>query len=119
MAGDGFTVRRWFEHVETALSPEEQLGNGRGVVYRQGAVRYLAAWPDAALLARLFARMAGEAGLAIESLPVDVRTRRAGGLRFAFNYGAQAATLPNDPGRMFVIGGAQLPPAGVAVWRED
>ncbi len=115
--GDGFAVTRWFEHVETALVPEEQLIDGRGVVYASGALRYLAAWPDAALLARLFTRMAGEAGLATVDLPADLRLRRAGDVTFAFNYGPDAIDLAGIATGALVLGDSLLPPAGVAAWR--
>jgi beta-galactosidase len=117
-AGDGFEIRRWLEHVETALPPEVSLKDGRGIVYRQGGVRYVAGWPDAALLEQLISRMAQESDVAVTPLPEGVRIRRAGEHGFAFNYGTTAATLPNDPGRRFVLGGADIEPAGVSVWTE-
>ncbi|WP_231731208.1 MULTISPECIES: beta-galactosidase [Sphingomonas] len=117
-AGDGFAITRWFEHVESALAPEIALSDGRGIVYRSGAMRYLAGWPDAALLHRLIVTMAGEAGLAVADLPRDVRLRRAGELTFAFNYGPEVIDLAELTDRPLVIGEALLPPAGVAAWRH-
>ena len=117
-AGDGFAVHRWFETVESDEAPEIALDDGRGIVFRTGAVRYLAAWPDAALLDRIFTGMAGEAGLKVQHLAEAVRLRRAGDTCFAFNYGAEAAELSVAPADGFVLGGATLPPAGIAVWRE-
>lgn len=116
--GEGFAVHRWLETVESEGAPEIALKGGRGIVYRNGAVRYLAAWPDAALLDKIFGDMAAEAGLKIERLPEGVRLRRAGDTRFAFNYGAEVAELPVEPSAGFLLGSKALPPAGVAVWRE-
>lgn len=117
MAGDGFVIRRWFETVETALMPEEVLRDGRGIVFRDGTLRYVAGWPDAPLLTRLFARMANEAGIATTPLPGDLRMRHAGNLIFAFNYGLE----PVDTGSLSlgkpIIGDTLCPPAGVVVWR--
>ncbi len=119
LEGNGFTVTRWFEHVETSLDAEERLVDGRGVVFASGKLRYLAGWPDAALLERLFGRMAREAGLATVALPADLRLRRTGTLRFAFNYGPDAVALPAELGAGgLLLGEDVLPPAGVAVWRD-
>ena len=115
--GDDFVIRRWIETVESDLTPEVTTTDGRGVVYASTNRRYLAAWPDAELLDRLFRRMAGEAGLTIEALGADLRMRRAGGLRFAFNYGPEAVELPDSVPDL-TIGSRTLSPAGVAIWQE-
>ncbi len=118
--GDGFVVSRWLEHVETALPAEISLDDGRGIVFAKGNLRYLAAWPDAALLARLFTTMAADAGLAVTPLPADLRLRRAGDRVFAFNFGPDPIDLglwlPGAAARDYLLGGADLPPAGVSVW---
>ncbi|UVO55656.1 beta-galactosidase [Sphingomonas sp. SUN039] len=116
--GDGFTVARWLEHVESDLVPEVKLDDGRGVVFAHGAVRYLAAWPDAALLDRLFTAMAGEAALPVVDLPPDVRLRRHSNLRFAFNFGPEAVDLSSIAGADCVLGTPLVPPASVTVWRD-
>ena len=115
--GDGFAVTRWFEHVESDLAPEERLTDGRGVVYASGPLRYLAAWPDEALLARVLRRMAGEAGLVTVDLPADLRLRRAGDVTFAFNYGPDIIDLEGIFSGELVIGNGSVPPAGVVAWR--
>ncbi len=115
--GDGFSITRWFEHVKTDLVAEEVLTDGRGVVYANGPLRYLAGWPDEVLLTRLFTRMATEASIETVALPADLRLRRAGDMTFAFNYGPDPidlATITNHP---LIIGQTTLPPAGVAAWR--
>ncbi len=117
--GNGFSIGRWIEHVETGLTPEEVLADGRGIVFKSGALRYIAGWPDAALLDRLFRRMTAEAAIAVTPLPADIRLRRAGELCFAFNYGPEAIDLATclDPPESFVIGSQVLLPAGFAAWR--
>ena len=115
--GEGFSITRWFEHVETDLVAEEVMTDGRGVVYANGSLRYLAGWPDDALLARIFARMAIEAGLETVALPDDLRLRRAGEMTFAFNYGPDLIDLATITDRPLIIGHGTLPPAGVAAWR--
>jgi beta-galactosidase len=120
--GDGFTVSRWLEHVEGEPTPEFVLDDGHGVVFAHRHMRYLAAWPDAALLARLFGRMAEEAGLSAIELPADLRLRRQGDRCFVFNFGPEAVDLaemfPDAAVSGFQIGGAVIAPAGVAVWRD-
>ncbi len=114
-SGDGFEVARWIEHVEAPFAPEIATGDGLGVVWNHGNRRYISAWPDAALLDRVLSIMANEAGVAITTLPADVRIRRAGSLMFAFNYGPEPAAIPAQD---FLLGGTPLMPAGVAVWRS-
>ncbi len=122
MAGTEFSIRHWFEHVETDLTPEDCLSDGRGVTYKSGRFRYLAAWPDSNLLRLIVRRMAEEAGQALVDLPHGLRLRRAGDVRFAFNYGTSPLDLSVhvDGAQDFnyVIGNHQIAPANVAVWRE-
>lgn len=115
--GDGFAMHHWLEHVESALVPEERLSDGRGAVYRHGRLRYVCGWPDDALLMRLIGRMAGEACVATLAVPQDLRIRRAGDLCFAFNYGTAPVSLPPDRAVHYVLGGAEIPAAGVAIWK--
>ncbi len=119
--GDGFAVSRWLEHVDSALTPEIALDDGRGVVFAHDRVRYLAAWPDAVLLNRVLSAMAGEAALAVVALPPDVRLRRHGDLSFAFNFGPETIDLSQilaDAGGFdFQLGSKLISPAGVTVWR--
>jgi beta-galactosidase len=117
-AGNDFEVRRWFEHIETALAPETSLTDGRGVVFSYQNMRYLAAWPDSNLLADLLTKMADEAGLVVSHLPPDLRLRRTEGLTFVFNYGPDTLELgPSFGAPDFIIGGAKLAAAAVSVWR--
>lgn len=117
-AGDGFAIARWFEHVDTALEPDIALKDGRGIVYRSASLRYLAGWPDAALLDRVFAAMAAEGGLPVKVLPRDIRIRRAGDVSFAFNYGPDAIDLAGLTDGPLIIGDPILPPGAVAAWRS-
>ncbi len=123
IAGDGFEIRRWIEHIESDIAPEMSASEGAGLVYARGALRYLAAWPDSNLLLRLLGKMAAEGGLPVTPLPADLRIRAAGAHRFAFNYGPDPIDLSDIIAgadvRTYVVGSNILPPAGVAVWRED
>lgn len=119
-AGNGFTVRHWLETVETDLAPELSLRDGRPVSFRHGRCRYLAAWPDAALIENLLSAMTRDAGVRMFSLPPDLRTTRRGDLRFLFNHGPDPVSIPpclTSEGS-WLAGGEILTPAGFAVWRE-
>lgn len=116
--GDGFDVTRWMETVETDLEPEIALSNGQGVVFRNGGVRYLAAWPDEKLLRQIIITMSTEGGIETLELPPHVRTRRRGNHFFAFNYGGQPTRLSFLKSEDCVVGGPVLDPAGVAIWQS-
>ncbi len=118
--GDDFVISHWIEHIETKLSPDVCLQNGQGVVYSNGPVRYVAAWPDAALLQKILGAAVREAGLETINLAGKaLRVRRTQDLCFAFNYGADACTLNFVDGADFVLGSPHLEPAGVAIWRKS
>jgi beta-galactosidase len=115
--GDGFEIRHWLEHIESDLVPEERLESGLGIVFGQGKTRYIGGWPDDRLLRRLIARMAAEEGVEICHLPQGLRIRRAGDLCFAFNYSIESLAAPFSESARFVLGGPQIPAAGVSVWK--
>ena len=102
---------QWIEHVESDL-PEELPG-----LYRHGAVRYLTHYPNAAELDRIVATLALDAGISTVPLPEGLRISRIGDLVFAFNYAATAQSVPEGVIGTYLLGSAQLDPAGVAVGR--
>jgi beta-galactosidase len=105
----------WMEHIQTDLKPFIELPTGQGVAYRHGKINYLALLPDQALLDAIIEGLARAGNLNVAPLPDGVRSRVRGGLRFFFNYGPEPATLPLPRETKFLIGGAELPVAGVAV----
>ena len=108
-------VHRWIEDVETALVPCLATATGRGIWFAHDRIHYLAAWPDAALLDQILGAVAADAGLDTQPTGPDLRLRSHAGLRFAFNYGPDTLALSDHD---FVLGGRDLPPAGVAAWRQ-
>ncbi len=114
--GAGFEINRWFEHIESVSLPEIALDNGCGICFKQAQYRYLAGWPDDALLAQVIASMAGEADIAIMSVPETVRVRRRGDLIFLFNYGTEPVDVSDVVmGGTIIVGKALIVPAGVCV----
>ena len=112
-AGPGH-VHRWIEDVATALVPRLTTAGGRGVWYAHAGAHYLAGWPDAPLLDAVLAGVVAEAGLTPHPTGPDLRLRRCGDIRFAFNYGPDTLMLGDHD---YVLGGPDLAPAGVAAWR--
>ncbi|MEM6857527.1 MAG: beta-galactosidase [Pseudomonadota bacterium] len=116
--GDGWAIERWREDIETELAPEFATQKS-GVVFKHNNLRYLAAWPDAALLDCCLARMADEAGVPLTKLPEGLRVRRTASHIFAFNYAdAQTDTAALGAGAL-MFGERVLAPAGVAVWARN
>lgn len=105
--GEGWSIARWREDVQSDLPPEFALSDGRGVVFAQGNHRYLAAWPDKALLERLITRIADEARIKLTPLPEGLRIRRTATHLFAFNYSTGPIT--------FDLTGEVIDPAGVSI----
>jgi beta-galactosidase len=119
MPGDGFAIHRWFEHVESDASAEISLQDSRGICFKTQNYRYLAGWPDAALLQRVLGKMAAEAGLVVMPLPEGVRVRRRGALSCFFNYGqtpvSVAKYVADDE---VIVGDVVIEAAGVTMTRS-
>ena len=115
-AGKGWEIARWFEHVESAAEAELVAEDGAVACWRAGKRRYLAAWPEGALIDEVVARAARGAGLLLHDLPEGVRLRSAGARTFAFNYSAAPATVPASVAGDLVLGTRALGPAQVAVF---
>ena len=112
------TVTRWREDL--ALHGAEALASfadGRPALTRNGPVRYLAGWLDAAGWQAVFAGAAADAGLAVAPLPDGLRISRAGGLTLAFNFSDLALDWTPTPIATPVLGGAHLPPRAMAIWQ--
>ena len=117
-----YAIGRWLEHVESDLTPRAKTSGGAGIWHQHGRVHYLSVWPDAAMLDDVLRELAAKVGLDTLNLPDGLRLRRRGDVRFAINYAPEAidlaAHMTGAERFDFLIGGAQLDPAGVAAWRE-
>jgi beta-galactosidase len=101
---------RWREWVETALPVRARFADGMPALVGEDRRLYLACWPDPTLLAAVLRKI-----VPVDAeLPAAVRLRRRGDLTFAFNYGDEPWTAP---GRDFILGGAEIAPQSLAVWR--
>lgn len=113
--GEGWDIGLWLDHLETAAEPELVAQDGTVASYRQGAVRYLAAWPQGGFIDEIIARAARDAGLDVTQLPEGMRLRTTSAYRFVFNYAAAAQVLPASITGEMLLGGPALEPGGVAV----
>jgi len=112
-----YHVGVWKEWIRSSLEPIARFSDGRGALFRNRKYFYIAFWPTEEFLMDLFEQLADEAGLKTNRLPEGVRVRKRGDLTFAFNYTDRKVTLPFD-GVNFLIGGRELEPYGVSIWRE-
>ncbi|MEJ1936561.1 beta-galactosidase trimerization domain-containing protein, partial [Nostoc sp. NIES-2111] len=109
-------AERWVEHIESVAPPLSVFEDGRPAIVSHGGRIYVGFWPDLPTLASLMRHAVAEAGLPVLDLPEDIRLRRLGPLRFAFNYGPDPWTAPF--GTQPVLGSNPVPPRSVTVWRE-
>ncbi|MBI1262890.1 MAG: beta-galactosidase [Rhizobiales bacterium] len=108
----------WREDIRSQLIPHATYKNGEGAWYQQGRVNYLGFWPDREALAHILCELAEDAGLEVQSLPEDVRISRRGGFVFAINYAADTRSAPAPEDADFLVGGHEMLPAGVSIWRD-
>jgi beta-galactosidase len=113
-------VVTWLEHVETDCAVRGRLQSGRPVWLSNGRCDYLAACPDAQLMASILRTLAAESGVEAAPLPEGLRLSRRGNLRFAVNYAPDRVDMPETltNGADFLVGEGTLAPGGVAIWRE-
>ncbi|MEO0699598.1 MAG: beta-galactosidase trimerization domain-containing protein, partial [Pseudomonadota bacterium] len=116
--GNGWSIERWREDLETSLAPEFATQSG-GVVVKSDSVRYLAAWPSPELLDRCLARMAEEASVTLTKLPEGLRIRRTASHIFAFNYSNAPSNTAGLGSGSPILGERVLAPAGVAIWTRS
>ena len=117
VGGERMSGWLWREMLETDLTPLARFADGGAAWVAQARWHYLATWPDAELLDTVIARVAADAGLTLLSLDEGVRLRRRDDVQFAFNFAPEARKTPAPDGTAFLLGGPQLPTAGIAAWR--
>ncbi len=105
---------RWREYIETNGQILGHFENGDPALVAKANVRYLACWPDAALLADAMRSACADAGLETLDLPDYIRLRRRGAVTFAFNYGGPAWTCPE--GVTLVVGNGSVGQHDLGAW---
>lgn len=114
----GGSALLWRERTEGGAEVVMEDAEGVPVLVSQGKVFYLTASGDRALFQRVADHLIAEADLPVLTLPAGVRCRIRGGFRIYVNYAASSQTLAkaDDEGE-YVVGGEELPAAGVTVVR--
>jgi len=116
--GTNYQCRHWLEQVQTEAAPWIALPDGTGIVFTHQTLTYLATVPEQSLLDAMLEEIVSRAGLATLPLSEGLRTRTSGNLRYFFNYGPTPVSLPVPKDAQFVVGGPDLPVAGVAIVRN-
>jgi beta-galactosidase len=119
VADRDFAGRLWREVIDTSLAPLATFDDGSPAWIGHESWHYLATWPEAALLDHIVAAIALEAGLNAGALEEGVRLRRRGDVQFAFNFAPEARRTPAPRDAAYLLGGPDLPPAGLAAWRVE
>lgn len=117
--GRTYTVEIWREYIGTDLPPVATFEDRSGAVFQHDGWHYLGFWPSISFLMDYFEGLLAERQIPSMRLPEDLRLRRRGELRFAFNYGHKPERAPARGSADFLIGEATVQPYGVAVWRES
>jgi beta-galactosidase len=116
--GAEYESGRWRETIEVGDADIiATYEDGAPAAVRADRSIYLATLTDDAFLTNLLVDLCAEADVQITPLPPTLRLRRRGELTFAFNLDSVSARAPAPKGAEFVIGGSDIEPYGVAVWR--
>jgi beta-galactosidase len=120
MDGQTFSANLWREYVETTTAVLAEFSDGHPAWVQNDRFNYLGCWPGNEMMLEVIRRLCIKTGVACRGVGRDVRLRRAGGVQFAFNYGADTKDLRTMGAPVeaadYLIGGADLAPAGVAAW---
>ncbi|MCP8882278.1 beta-galactosidase [Devosia sp. XJ19-1] len=112
----GGAARLWREKVEGGAEVVMEDVEGVPVLLSQGKLFYLTTTGDRALVQRVVDYLIAEANTPTLTLPAGVRCRVRGDFRIYVNYGAGDTTLAPAADEVgYVLGGAEIPAAGVTV----
>ncbi|NNE49653.1 MAG: beta-galactosidase [Altererythrobacter sp.] len=117
--GDGWSIARWFDHVETEMEAELVAEDGAVACWVHANCRYLATWPQGAVLREVVTRALDNAGLQAVGTPDGLRIRRTSNYVFVFNYAAHENEIPEAISGTPIIGSPKLPAASFAVFPAD
>lgn len=110
----------WLDHVSSELEPIVKTEAGAGLYYCHDRVSYFTTVPGDDFLEAILSQALQTAGQVVQLLPEGIRMRAACEVVFAFNYNREPAKLPEGVGPAdgkFILGGEELPPAGVSAWK--
>ncbi len=93
----------WFEKTSTNMPIIETTSKNDPAIIGTTKLQYIAGWADQLALTRVLTRICANIGIKAEALPLGVRVRDAGNVRFLFNYDVEP----------HVINGKQIAAASV------
>jgi len=108
----------WQESVESDLEPTAHFADGQGALFQAESNHYLGFWPNEAFLIDYLGDLLSGLDIATTPLPERLRLRRRGDLTFAFNTDTEPAASPAPEGASYLLGGPEIPPFDVAVWKN-
>jgi beta-galactosidase len=95
--------KHWREKVETTAPVALTSTDGWPALLGEGALHYLAGWPDDALMDLVLSQTCADLGIATHPMPEGLRRRSAGDVSYLFNYNPAPVTH----------NGTTIPAAGV------
>ena len=109
--------------TEVWASYSDQFYAGKAAVTHRrlgkGSVTFVAAdSDDGALEEAVLRRLYAEAGVEVENLPYGVIKEWRDGFYIALNYSSQTQSLDRPSDAEVLLGGAEIAPAGVTVWKR-
>lgn len=107
----------WREIGAATGEVERYTSDGHPAIIRTGRASYLAGWLDRDTLVEHMAGLLKRADIRSVRLPSGLRCRRRGATRIFYNYAPEPCAIPPAFCGDFVLGGPEVPPAGVAVVR--
>jgi beta-galactosidase len=113
--GVNYQCRYWLEEIQTSATPWITSTNGNAVAINHEAFTYLTTVPEQSLLDAMVEDIVSRLDVPTMLLPDGLRTRVHGDLRYFFNYGPTKVSLPVPNETKFIVGGPELPAAGVAI----
>lgn len=117
-SGDRFCVSRWFEVIESELTPKVLCDDGHGLWYQEDKYHYLNGHVSEDFLRMVLRTVLEDRGLAIDTLPAGLRQRRRGALRFLFNFSPATQTVSLPKARR-IVGEEMLKQGDYAVWIDE
>jgi beta-galactosidase len=112
-----YPLERWQERIESDLVPAANFTDGTGAVYQSGRWHYLGFWPTEGFLMDYLEELLDGLGIETVRLSGRLRLRRRGEMTFAFNTSDESVSAPAPESASYVLGGPEIPPCDVAVWK--
>jgi beta-galactosidase len=112
---------RWRDEVSPEAGTEvvARFDSDEPALVKHSKAHYLATWPDGQLLDGVFKTLLRDAGLPWQPVPAHIRLRRRGEWNFAFNYGPDIWSVPDQKNKTFLLGESDVLPNSLSIWRQN